>query len=79
MELVKAKMGASECISKGVLRNLGVVETNDEVVILKCTVIVQRNSVYVLDDDYDLEGIELSDDLEKISELNKRFNMRETI
>lgn len=79
MELVKAKMGASECVSKGVLRNLGVVETNDEVVILKCTIIVQRNSVYILDDEYELDEVELSDELKKISLLNKRFNMRETI
>ena len=79
MELTGAKIGARECTSKGVLRNLGVVELDSEIVILKCTVIVQRNSVYVLDKELDIKTENFSNELKELSSLPKKFDLRETI
>ena len=79
LDASKAKLGLRECIDKGVIRSLGIVECNMNVVILKCTIIVQKNSVYILGEDYDMEGIELSGNLERIKNLDKKFIRREII
>lgn len=75
----KARLGLKECVDKGVIRSLGMVECNMDVVILKCTVIVQRNSVYILGDDYEIDEVKLSDNLERIKNLDKKFIKREVI
>ena len=56
---------------KGVLRNLGIVELDSEIVVLKCTVIVQRNSVYILDKEFEIKTENFPNDLLEFNSLPK--------
>ena len=82
MDETKAKMGLKECLEKKVLRVLPVIEARtDRVVYLKCTVIVQNNSVYKLTGPkYNFQTHErLSDELNKIITKSAKFDKREII
>jgi methionine aminopeptidase len=49
MNEASAKLGMRECLNHGVLRSLGLIELkNSETVLLKCSFIVQDNSIYKL-------------------------------
>ena len=44
-----ARLGMKECLNHGVLRSLGLIELkNCETVLLKCSIVIQNNSVYKL-------------------------------
>ena len=76
IDLTKAKIGIRECLDKGVIRKLGIVELNDEVVILKTTIIIQRNSVYNLGLEINPIDVKLSDEFQIINSYDKKFDLR---
>ena len=76
----KVKLGARECLTHGVLRNLGIVECRKaDTVLLKCSVVIQDNSVYKLTGPKIVETHEhekLTDKLNNILKQSVKFNKR---
>ncbi len=74
------KLGARECLTHGVLRNLGLVECRKaETVLLKCSIVVQDNSVYKLTGPKLVEIQEhekLTEKLNNILKESPKFNKR---
>ena len=63
-----AKLGAKECLTHGVLRSLGLVECKKaDTVLIKCSIVIQENSVYKL------TGTKLVD-IKEHDKLNEKLN-----
>ena len=74
------KLGSKECLTHGVIRSLGLVECRKaETVILKCSIVVQDNSVYKLTGpklDEIHEHCKLTENLNNILKESPKFNKR---
>ncbi len=78
----RTKMGIKECLEKKVLRNLPIIEAKtDEIVYLKCTLVVQNNSIYKLTGPkYNFQTHDkLSEELNKIIIKSSKFDKREDV
>lgn len=75
-----AKLGARECLTHGVLRSLGIVECRKaDTVLVKCSIVIQDNSVYKLTGPKLVEVKEhekLTDKLNNILKESPKFNKR---
>lgn len=75
-----AKLASKECLSKGVIRSLGLIECRKaETVLVKCTIIIQENSVYKVTGpklNEINEHEKLSDNLNKLLSQSPKFNKR---
>lgn len=79
----RARLGLKECLDKKVIRGLGLAyQKNSNIVLMKCSIAIQQNSVYKL------TGVKyssidshekLSDELNMILKSNKRFDKRNEI
>ena len=80
MSKVHAKIGLKECLARGVIRSLGLTECrNNDVVILKCSIVIQNNSVYKLTGPKISETNthpKLNEDLNNILLNSNKFNKR---
>lgn len=77
----RIKLGLKECLDHGVIRGLGLIELNNcETVQLKCTVIIQNNTVYKLTGNKisKLTHAKLTPELNKILKQSFRFDNRES-
>ena len=69
----RARLGMKECHNHHIFRSLGLIEKKDTSVIrIKCSVIIQDNSVYVLTGKSNI--IDKIEELEKDKEILKIFN-----
>ena len=68
----KSKLGMRECTSHQVIRSLGLISKKEPVFRLKCSVYIQKNSVYLLTGKSNI--ISNIDDFEKDNEILKIFN-----
>ena len=76
-----ARLGMRECLNHGVLRSLGLIELkNSETVLLKCSIVIQNNSIYKLTGsklDKIKTSEKLTDELNNILKQSPKFNKRE--
>jgi len=81
MSEARAKIGLKECLQHGVIRRLGIVEQKDsEIVLMKCSIAIQNNSVYKLTGQkykYVKSHDKLDDELNKILTSSKKFDKRD--
>ena len=76
----RTKMGIKECLEKKLLRNLPIIEAEvDEIVYLKCTLIVQNNNIYKLTGPkyYFQKHEKLSNELNSIITKSSKFDKRD--
>lgn len=80
IEESKARIGLRECLQHGVIRSLGIVEqSKGDIMVLKCTIAMNDNSVYKLTGDkYNTISTheKLDDEFNKILQQPKQFNKR---
>ena len=81
MSETRARLGLRECLDKKVIRGLGLAyQKNSNIVLMKCSIAIQENSVYKLTGRKytSIESHEkLSEELNKILVSNKRFDKRD--
>lgn len=80
MSDTRKKFGLKECLEKDVLRSLGIMEgSSEEIVYLKCTIIIQNNTVYKLTGSKcKFQSSELlSDELNNIITSSSKFDKKE--
>lgn len=75
-----ARLGLRECLNHGVLRSLGLIELkNSDIILLKCSIVIQENSVYKLTGPKLKDLTEcscLSEELNELITQNTRFDKR---
>ena len=81
MSEARSRIGLKECLDKKVVRALGLAYQKDSsIVLMKCSIAIQDNSVYKLTG-RKYNSIKthekLSEDINRILELDKRFDKRE--
>ena len=79
MNEAKVKLGLKECLNHGVIRNLGLIELDNSIVVqLKCTIILQNNTVYKLTGGklVKLPNEKLTNELNNILKQSQKFDKR---
>ena len=79
MPLTRIKIGLKECLKHGVIRNLGLIKNNGNVVRLKWSIIVRKSGPYLLTNKINLNNnVNLNDKLNKLIETPIKFNDRKS-
>lgn len=80
MPVGQARLGLRECLDKKVVRSLGIPsQKNSDIILLKCSIAIQENSVYKLTGRKHLsfeQDENLNDELNNILTQDKRFDKR---